>query len=524
MFSAWSAVSLLCLCSSQEYQEHPLSSDEQYLAPYLEELIDYRDNPVATKYIKLANLLDVVPTWLEDLFIPLIIPHSTLTIPLNMEIPISVQIGNLTIPLPASFTLANLTLNDLNEFKKLRPLKLNSSSKFTWDSLIELQETTAIANAKLTVLAHDIDVAVTLGLKGISLKSSMIAAFNRTRLCEVWGQTMHSSLHCAVWPMAVHEEFGVAGFNLTQLELSVQDFDFSMNLTGLGALDPVLEQELEEALLAAKPDILANLPGSTSQALRAKANTALLHALPREHAQSPCSPEAPSEALNASRVCVANNGGYVLKWKYHNCPAHFASDDTQGFDIDQSKCVDLSEVYPDAKEGDILRVATNAVAGIHELVDPHLRYVPDSNSAGFECSGTTLDYHCDFISLAPVNKSQLAQVSQVCIVNHAGFVMWFEEQNSRTGGWVASTEHYPIDQRRCVNLTNTEGVTEGDRFGTRVHAVWGKTNMAERDVEYRNNGFTASFECRGTTLNYNCGLLALESPEEFLDDNSTLVV
>ena len=32
------------------------------------------------------------------------------------------------------------------------------------------------------------------------------------------------------------------------------------------------------------------------------------------------------------------------------------------------------------------------------------RYVPNSNSAGFECSGTTLDYHCEFDSLVPLNS------------------------------------------------------------------------------------------------------------------------
>ena len=40
-----------------------------------------------------------------------------------------------------------------------------------------------------------------------------------------------------------------------------------------------------------------------------------------------------------------------------------------------------------------------------------------------------------------------------------------------------------------------------------VHAVLGKTNTADRVVEFAENGLTATYRCHGTTLDYACKLL-----------------
>jgi len=202
-----------------------------------------------------------------------------------------------------------------------------------------------------------------------------------------------------------------------------------------------------------------------------------------------------------------------MKWQFHDCPAHFVSQETKSYPIDQTRCMDLTDVYDAPEEGEILRVSTQAVWGIHKIMDPNMRYVPNSNVAGFECSGTTLDYSCKFISLAPIKPSDLPQVSEVCIINHAGFVMYFEEQNQRSQGWVAKTKRYPINQKQCIDLSTTDAAAEGDVFKTRVKAIAGKQKYVNRDVEFRNNGMSVSFECRGTTLNYHCDLLALAERE-----------
>jgi len=515
---------LLCINADSSWADpHPLGEEEKYLQPFLEELVDYRDNPIARRYIAIANLVDAVPTWIEDLLIPLFIPGSTLTIPINAEIPLGpITIGPIKIPLPAHIKIVNLTMNDLNEFKSLRPLKLQNNGRFTWAGVVDLKETTIVVNTELVVLGHAIDVVVTMPLTNPAVNFTSIIAYNRTRLCDVWGKAMHSSATCAVWPFANHEALNVSGVNLTDFHISVSDFDFSMHVTGLGSLNKYVAQGLEKALMAAKPKIIRDLPGIMSQTLRAKANDFLLHGLPKIQQESPCDPDAfhAARAINVSRVCFANNGGYDLKWKYHNCPAHLVSSETPGYPIDQKKCMDVKDVFPEAVEGQVLRVATQAIAGIHEIIDPGMRYVPNSNAVGFECSGSTLSYHCDFLSVAPIDPSGLPQVSEVCVINHAGFVMYFDEQNIRTQSWMSHTDTYPIDQTRCIDLASTDGAEEGDKFQTRVHAIGGKTLSAQRQVEYRSNRLKATFECTGTTLNYDCSLLAVAVRSELAPVNS----
>jgi len=273
-------------------------------------------------------------------------------------------------------------------------------------------------------------------------------------------------------------------------------------------------------LIDQKPDLLANLSTVYSQKLQDVANDAFLHQIPQMHRNTPCTPDGVDSKLhpviNISRVCVSNNGGYSLKWQYHNCPTHAVGPQTPGFPIDQSRCMDVQQIWPDAQEGQILRVSTEAVAGLHEFVDPPLRYVTDSNAAGFQCTGTTLDYNCKFLSVAPIDPDVYPQVHKVCIINHAGFVMWYESQNVRTQQWVAQTDHYAINNKECINLGRTDGATEGDVFSFQTHAVWGKTQLANRPVQYSDNGLMATYECRGTTLNYECKLLVGLAVEEEL--------
>lgn len=501
---------------------HPLGVHEKYLQPFLEELVDYRDNPIARRYIALANLVDALPTWIEDLLIPLLIPGSTLSIPINTDIPLKIPLGHIKIPLPAKIRILNLSINDLNEFKTLRPLKLMSDSKFTWTGVVNLAQTSVVLNAQLIVLGHPIDMTVTMPVKNPALNFTSVIAYNRTRICDVWGKVMHSSTNCAIWPFYTNEPLNVSGVNLTDFHMSVSDFDFSIKVTGLGSLGEVIEKQLANALSKAKSKIIADLPGILSEELRRKANDFFLHGLAKIQRESPCDASIfhAAKAINVSRVCFANNGGYDLVWKYHNCPAHLVSSDTPGYPIDQRRCMDVKDVFPQAVEGQVLRVATQAIAGIHEIIDPGLRYVPNSNSAGFECSGTTLNYHCDFLSLGPINPASLPRVSQVCIINHAGYVMWFNTAVQRNKSWVASswTGSYPIDQTQCIDLS-TKGLgdpghsaflpREGEQVQTVVHALGGKVQPVDRLVEYHNNSLQATFECQGTTLNYDCSLLAV---------------
>ena len=487
------------------------AANEQYLAPYLDELAIYSQYQPGKELIDLAKLVDVLPAWLEDLLVPIFLPGDTLTLPLDVEIPIKIPVGSIKIPLPAKFTLSSVTVNDLNKFKELKPAKFLNGN-FTWGGDVQLKETTVGMTAKLVVLGHDVDVNVSVLLVTPSLHFETIAAFNRTRICEVWGKVMQSSASCAVWPMMLRQDQGISGLNVTSLRVNITDFTFNMTVSGLGPLNKDLQTELTKIVNDQKPDIIASLP-SLDQKLAGIATSGVVGALPG--LQKGCDPPVlrPTDVLsddlnvlNVSKVCVSNNAGFVLKWQYQNCPARAASDETPGFDIDQSRCMDIGEALPQTQTADAMRVRVHAVAGLHDLVDPAIRFVPNSSAASFECSGTTLDYHCDLVSVVPLDPTVLPPVSKICIINHAGFVMEFSTENTRTGSSKTSSR-YPIDKTECIEPTSVDGTQDGDEFKVHVHAILGKSQDTNRAVRYANNSLTATYECRGTTLDYSCNLL-----------------
>ena len=51
----------------------------------------------------------------------------------------------------------------------------------------------------------------------------------------------------------------------------------------------------------------------------------------------------------------------------------------------------------------------------------------------FECSGTTLHYKCRLISVAPLDPAVLPKVQHVCVVNHAGFDLYWSTKDLRLG-------------------------------------------------------------------------------------------
>lgn len=482
----------------------PLSAFEQYLEPWLGELVEYRDNPVLRKYIALANLVDAVPTWLEDLFIPLFIPHSTLTIPVNDEIPFKVPIGNFSIPLPAHFTVKTVTMTDLNKFKTLKPTKLMPDTKFTWGGHISMHETTISVDTELVVLGKTVTATFHLPLANPDLQYSVIMAFNRTRLCDVWGHVMESSPSCALWPMFVDEASGISGMNLTSFRVAVSNFDFQIDVQGLGDLDDTLKDELATVVDLMRPALIEMLPTTISDGIRSQTNTWAVGGLADMHRKSPCSIDILQPALDVSQVCFLNNAGFALKWQMHNCPAHQVSAQTDPYPADVYECRNVQDLFPDIVPGQIIRVATEAVAGFHELIDPAFRFQPDADAGGFECDGSTLAYKCGFVSVAPVDHDKLPEVESVCVMNHGGFAMNFQAIDVQTQRSTGSGT-YPINQKQCVNLADAGD--EGSEFRVAVHAVGGKDMDGSRNVNYKKNGYSATYQCKGSTLNYHCNLL-----------------
>lgn len=482
----------------------PLSDSEWYLEPYLGELVQYRDNPVLEKYIAIANLVDALPTWIENLIFRIILPHSTLTIPVNDVIPLKIPIGNLSIPLPGHFTIKTVTLTDLNKFKTLEPIKLMPDTKFTYGGHISMKKTTISVETELVVMGKVVTATFTLPLAKPDLQYSLIAAFDRTRLCDLWGEVMESSPSCAVWPMFVDEAAGISGFNLTSFTFSVSDFDFQIDVHGLGGMDDELKQELATVMDMMRPGIIANLPGFISASIRSQANIWAVGGIADMHRKSPCSIDTLRPAINVSQVCFLNNAGLHLKWAFHNCPAHQVSHQTDPYPRQLYECRNVRDLFPDIVPGQIIRVATEAVHGFHDLVGPAFRFQPEAASGGFECDGSTHKYNCEFVSVAPVDADKLPEVENVCVVNHGSFVMNFEVRDVQTGKTAAS-EKYHVNHKQCVDLG--DAATEGSELQVFVDAVGGLDVEGNRHVAYKKNGYTATYQCKGTKKDYRCNLL-----------------
>jgi hypothetical protein len=373
------------------------AGNERYLQPYLPDLAEYRDSSIGRLLVAIADLVDVVPTWLEDLLVPLVLPGSTLTIPLDLTVPLELPAGHGgKIPLPGNFTLVSVSFDDLDDIKALRPGALLPGGNFTWGGVAALRQTTLSVQARLFALGHPVSVNATVLLQSPSLQFSMIAAFNRSKLCEAWGSVMRSSVGCALWPLFVHEEQSGrtgqtrSGLNITSLSLNVSDFNATLNVSGLDApgLNELLSVELTALIERVKLQVLKSLP-AVSTAVASAATGALTKQLP--HVQAKCSPLVktttalpqlgaplvplsrgvmallPSsvQLLNVSRVCVSNNGAFLLKYQLNDCSTDITGPQTHEFPIDQSSCLEVSAGLPGVTAGDVLRVRAQAVAGVN---------------------------------------------------------------------------------------------------------------------------------------------------------------
>jgi len=203
-----------------------------------------------------------------------------------------------------------------------------------------------------------------------------------------------------------------------------------------------------------------------------------------------------------------NNGGFALKWRYHDCRASFASGYSNVYPADVLKCMNAEDLFPDVKQGDVQRIGNEIIDGLHEIPDPSFRYVPSSNSVGFVCTGSTLLYKCELASVAPVNPGALPDAQSVCIINHAGFDLSFEFVDLRTMSSSGRSDIFAINQQRCVDLGTTVGIQEGDHVQVQVHAIGGISKATERQVRYKPNGLSVAYQCKGATFSYACRILA----------------
>lgn len=71
---------------------------------------------------------------------------------------------------------------------------------------------------------------MTMALANPTMDFDMIFAFERSKICAVFGKVMRSSVACAVYPIFMRSEMAqpVSGVNVTTLQMTITDFDFEV--------------------------------------------------------------------------------------------------------------------------------------------------------------------------------------------------------------------------------------------------------------------------------------------------------
>ncbi len=96
-------------------------------------------------------------------------------------------------------------------------------------------------------------------------------------------------------------------------------------------------------------------------------------------------------------------------------------------------------------------------------------------------------------------------VQKVSVVNNGGFTM-SSSLSTREGSQTASTDTYPINQTRTIDLNATE-IEPGTDVRPVVSATAGDTVNGNVFVSYCENGQSATYVASGTTLDYSVTLL-----------------
>jgi hypothetical protein len=99
----------------------------------------------------------------------------------------------------------------------------------------------------------------------------------------------------------------------------------------------------------------------------------------------------------------------------------------------------------------------------------------------------------------------MPDVQKIACTNNAGFVMSFYVE---IGGKLRtdSTDHYPIDQTETIDLGELP-IGPGTEIWPVVSAVLGKTESGSPDVTFAENGQVATYEVKGTTLDFSVDLI-----------------
>ena len=100
-------------------------------------------------------------------------------------------------------------------------------------------------------------------------------------------------------------------------------------------------------------------------------------------------------AIPASKICVTNSAGFVLKWYIDDIVTGEKSAETDHYPIDQTQCHSVSELLPDVSENEIIETYVKAIWGTTNTVSSAIVYHADAPTVTFTCTGTTLNFSCN---------------------------------------------------------------------------------------------------------------------------------
>ena len=98
-------------------------------------------------------------------------------------------------------------------------------------------------------------------------------------------------------------------------------------------------------------------------------------------------------------------GGFAMKWQFKNEKTDEKSDFTRTYPISESKCMDIKEFMPNAKDGDVITTLVSAKWGDTNPTEHKTIYKADADSkTTFKCTGTTLNFECKDVGTEPLAK------------------------------------------------------------------------------------------------------------------------
>lgn len=515
------------------------AANEEYLRPYLAGLAIARKSSLGKDIIDLADLVDLVPTSIDNLVVEHLLPGSQFTVSINELVPLHIKKwGWLDIPLPASFEIVSVTFNDLNMFEDLADVHLLEGGNFTWSMKMAIERTTVFVVARVNLLGHDIFCNVSLTLHEPAVQMAAIVALNQSKICQVWGSVMKSSSYCAAWPIMNRPFDQVAGLNITVMQVQVTDFD--ANLTVAGApfgLSDTISTRLLAAINDEKSELLAKIMSTNiSHFLPRKMTAEFMAEVPSLQAR--CS--SASKFTEWKPPCICDSSHPFCYQKAGSTDDGYCYESEHSFAYSTTTCVgSCTESFDDTAGWTQLLKAKARIENVNSTMNVDRICVSNNALITLEWSyqdcfacqpgtGVTLPAESDLSAAQEkgaftcMNIEHLDETGCSCSVKHPHCNS--EDQycyKSSESNFFNSGFNY-LTRSTCPGSCTRDYdphapmpfLKDGDAMRVKTHADAylgsGYKKLLEPAMRYVNESNTAGFECSGTSnSDYNCALVSV---------------